>query len=351
MPKAITADNIADLVSTTLDHLGPPRFYQVAQELPRYVFVDDMLKSKVQFDTGKGIERDAMFTHEERAHHTSMFATNNVAIPDVMSKIRIPWKHTTTNYAFEAREFSMNTGAARLADLVKTRRVDALLGFVSLMERTAWNSNATSDDQNTAPYGVNTYVVRGTTEGFTGANPTGFTSGVGGVNSTNVANWRNYYAEYGSVSKDDLLAKMRRCMRNIDFRAPMNGQTEDQTHGNSNKMYTNETVINALELLAEAQNDNLGMDLAPYTDRAMINRVPIRWVPYLDDVADNPIYLLNTGYFFPVVLSGWYLREKVIKDNPMQHNSVAVHIDLTWNMMCVDRRRQAVLVQEDASPA
>ena len=346
MPAPITSENIADLVSTTLRHLGPPRFYQIAQELPRYTFLDDMLKKdKIQFDTGYGIERDAMFAFSKRARHVSMFATSNVAIPDVMSKIKIPWRHTNTNYGFEEREFVMNTGAARTADLIKSRRVETLIGLATVMEETCWDSSATSTEQ-TVPYGVNSWVVRGTTAGFTGANPSGFTSGIGEVNSDTTPTWRNYYDEYNAVSKDDLLRKMRTCMRNIDFRAPMNGQAADQEHSNQNRLYTNETVINQLELLAEAQNDNLGVDLAPMTDRVNVNRLPVRWVPYLDNVEDDPIYLLNIGYFYPVVLAGWYLREKILRDNPAQHTTVAVQIDLSWNLMCVDRRRQALMTRE-----
>jgi hypothetical protein len=48
---------------------------------------------------------------------------------------------------------------------------------------------------------------------------------------------------------------------------------------------------------------------------------------------------------FPYFLKGEYLRESEPEKVGGQHTTIAVHIDLTWNIMFKDRRSQTVLYQ------
>jgi hypothetical protein len=77
-------------------------------------------------------------------------------------------------------------------------------------------------------------------------------------------------------------------------------------------------------------------------------RNPIIWVPKLDESGltgqpTAPIYMLNFAWFYPVFLQGDYMRESEPAPAPHQHNTWQIHVDLTWNVLCTDRRSQAVL--------
>ncbi len=69
---------------------------------------------------------------------------------------------------------------------------------------------------------------------------------------------------------------------------------------------------------------------------------PIIWVPKLDERSDDPVYMLDHSTFYPVILRGDYLRESDAIRAPNQHNIYQVFTDLTYNYLCVDRRRNGV---------
>ena len=113
-----------------------------------------------------------------------------------------------------------------------------------------------------------------------------------------------------------------------------------------------------MEDIGEAQNENLGRDLASVEAGAgadigsvdmqlVFRRHPIIWVPQLDDTsvytaATNPVYAIDHSTFYPVVLKGDYLREGDAEKVPNQHNVFRVFVDLSYNYMCIDRRRNAL---------
>jgi hypothetical protein len=83
-------------------------------------------------------------------------------------------------------------------------------------------------------------------------------------------------------------------------------------------------------------------------DQVTFRRHPIIWIPHLDDnvPADfttlsgtNPFYGIDHESFFPVVLRGDFLRESKPILKADQHNVIVSFIDLSYNYICVDRRR------------
>ena len=64
--------------------------------------------------------------------------------------------------------------------------------------------------------------------------------------------------------------------------------------------------------------------------------------------AEGPVRLPVVGVPVardPIFLEGDYLRGSEPDKSPTQHNTWVVHVDLTWNILCVDRRRQAVFAK------
>lgn len=342
---ALTASAINDLVTATLNELGRLRFSQIATRWQRYEIMKRMMvKDKAQFDSGVGIKRTVMTDHSSAAQNVGMFDVDNVNVGDVLATLSVPWRHTTTNYAFEVRELLMNRGAEQIVNLLKVRRSDGMISLAESMETSAWNKPTTSSDT-TEPFGFPYWLVYDATAGFNGGDPSGFTSGAGGLATATYTRWKNYTGNYTNVTKADLVDKMRTAYRKIRFESPVDIPDFRKGRGDQYRLYTNETVIKAFEKLGEAQNENLGRDLAPYDDTMSFRRNPIVWVPYLDDnvVQTDPVYMINMATFYPVFLRGDYLRETGPDKAANQHNVKVVHIDLTWNFLCTDRRANAVL--------
>jgi len=171
-------------------------------------------------------------------------------------------------------------------------------------------------------------------------------------------NFKNYCSTYVAVTKPDLIKTMRQAHRKIRWRAPVNvADYAKGAYGNL-RLYTDNTTIAALEDLGEGQNENLGRDLGRFggakdvkfvEETLTFRRHPIIYVPQLDDtsvmtssIATNPIYAIDHSTFYPVCLAGDFLREGEVIRAPGQHNVFRVFIDLTYNYMCVDRRRNAI---------
>lgn len=338
---ALTTTEIADLIKSTTSDLGRLKFQQIAQSLQNYEVMSRlMVKDKVKFQSGTAIQKNLMIQQSNAARSIGLYERINVNVADVMRTISIPWRHANTYYAYERRELAMNRASAnRVFDIIKTRRADGLLSIIELMEDEFWSKPSSSSDE-LEPFGVPYWVVKNASTGFNGGNPSGFTSGAGGLDH---ANWKNYTYQYTNVSKDDLIDGMRTAHRKIRFKSPIDVNDYRKGTGNNYRIYSSESVIKSMERIGEQQNENLGRDLASMDETLTFKKHPIIWVPKLDSDTQNPVYMLDMSTFYPVFLSGEYLREEGPVTPSDQPSVFIIYIDLTWNILCVDRRRQAVL--------
>lgn len=339
----LTDRQILDLTTGTLENMDPMSFVQIAQPLQEYEVMPRWLKKdKVVIDGGKGITRSLMIKLSYGARHVGMYEKDNVNVTSFMKTLSIPWRHATNNWAYDRREILMNEGDGKLMvfKLIEPRRGDCMISFADELERKAWVCPAADNEKD--PYGIPYYIVKNAAEGFNGGAPSGHTT-VAGVNPTSVEGWKNYTGTYTNKSKRDLISKLRTAYRRMSWKSPVN--LKDYTSGRGDKMriYVNEPTINELELIGESQNDNLGNDLASKDDTIVFKKHPIRWIPILDLDTQDPVYFVDHGTFYPVVLEGDFLRESdpmIIGD---QHNMVQTHVDLTYNYLCINRRKNGVL--------
>ncbi len=334
---------IADLVLGTMNELGPPRFQMIAQDLQDYEVLPKWLrKDKVQVDHGIGIQRTLMTKLPELAKHVGLFEVDEVDVKDLLSQINIPWRHARTAWAFERRETLMNRGRSLIVKVIEPRRVGAMVNLADVLEARAWS--CPDVDDKVLPYGLPYWVVANATTGFNGGAPSGHTE-VAGLNPTTNPNWKNYTFTYKAVTKADLIKKLRTTHRKIRWKSPVNVQQLHGKLGERYRMYVDEETISDLEDVGEAQNENLGRDIASIDGVTLAFRKhPIVWVPYLDEHAPvtRPIYHIDHATFYPVVLAGDFLRETEPEKKADQHNTFVVYVDLTYNYFCIDRRRNAV---------
>jgi len=340
----LTALDIADLVAGTLRDLGPLRFQQIAQNLQYYeVFSKWFKKDKVVFDSGVGIQRTLMNRLDSTSSkHVGLLDTDQVNIPDVIDQLQIPWRHAQTSWALIYQtDILMNRGKSLIFNVVKPRRAAALLGLVEELEERAWGSAPSTTDK-LLPFSIQYWIVENNSVGFNGGLPGSHTT-IGGVDLADSPNFKNYTGQYTSVTKSDLIKKLRTAHRKIRFVSPVTLDDYRGGMGDRYRLYTNESVISDLEDVGEAQNENLGREIASMDGTITFRRHPIVWIPKLDSRSDNPVYMIDHSTFYPVCLKGDYLRESEATKAPNQHNVFQVFVDLTYNYLCIDRRRNAVL--------
>lgn len=337
---ALAASDIADLVTTTLKDLGRLKFQQIAQSLQDYEIFSKWFRSdKVVFDSGIGIQRTLMSSVSNIARHVGLMEEDKVNIPDVLTTMNVPWRHATTSWAFIYQETLMNRGRSMILNVIEPRRADALLSLVQELEDRAWSAPASTTAKE--PYGIPYWIVKNSSEGFNGGLPSGHTT-VGGVDISTVTTFKNWTGQYTNVTKADLVKKMRTAHRKCRFKSPISIQDYREGRGDQYRIYTCESVLSDLEDAGEAQNDNLGRDLAQLDNTMVFRNHPIVWVPKLDEDTTNPLYLIDHSVFMPVCLKGDYLRESQALMAPNQHNVYVFHVDLSYQYLCVDRRRCAV---------
>lgn len=342
----LQADDIADLIKTTQRDLGRMKWTDISYSLQEYVALPMLLqREKVSFQSGYGIQWNVATATSGAAKDTELYATDSVNVSDVMQTANIPWRHVTTNYAIERREVAMNRAPAEIVDLVRIRRNDAMIDLAKHMEERFWTKPASSTD-NQRMYGIPYWIVYpGTVSvangAFEGSNPSGFSAGAGNLDSSTYSAWRNWAATYTAITSTDLIRKWRRAATFTNFKAPV--PSPSYNTGNNYGYYTNYNVIGPLEEALEAQNDNLGNDIASKDGRLLFRQVPVTWVPYLEANTANPVYGINWGVLKPAFLAGEYMREEGPTPASAQHTVFVTHVDTTLNLMCTNRRMNFVL--------
>jgi len=344
----LQADDIVDLITITQKDLGKMRWTDLSYDLQEYVALPSLLqKEKVAYGSGYGMQWNVMTGTSGATRDVGLYEVDSVNVSDVMTTGSVPWRHMTTNYAIERREIAMNTGAAQIVDLVKIRRHDAMVDLAKHVESRFWAKPDTSAD-NLRIFGVPYWIVYNNSDGFTGGNPSGFSGGAGGLDSSTYTNWKNWSATYTSVTSADLVTKWRKAATFTNFKAPHAAPSYGQAARYG--YYTNYNVVAGLESLLGGQNDDLGYDIASMDGRVVFRGTPVTWVPHLENFSGDPIYGINWGQFKPAFLSGEYLREEGPVKASNQHTVFQTHLDLTMNIMCTDRRSNFVLATAEPDP-
>ena len=342
----LQADDIVDLITITQKDLGKMRWTDLSYDLQEYVALPSLLqKEKVAYGSGYGMQWNVMTGTSGATKDVGLYEVDSVNVADVMTTGSVPWRHMTTNYAIERREIAMNTGAAQIVDLVKIRRHDAMVDLAKHLETRFWAKPDTSAD-NLRIFGVPYWIVYNSSEGFNGGNPSGFSGGAAGLDSSTYTNWKNWTAQYSGTG--DLVTKWRKAATFTNFKTPHAAPSYGQAARYG--YYANYAVIAELEDKLGGQNDNLGYDIASMDGRVVFRGTPVTWVPHLESFAGDPVYGINWSQFKPAFLSGEYLREEGPVKASNQHTVFQTHLDLTMNVMCTNRRGNFVLATAEPDP-
>lgn len=348
----LSDSDVIDLLKSTKAEQSEGKMTQIATTLQNYELMGRVLKEdKVQFESGHSIERRVMTSDSGNASNVAtVYDTDEVAVGDVLQTISIPWKRTKSYYLYDLHEIMVNRSGSKLIDLKKVRRADGMIGLAKKLED-AFVSKPTDSTDKVTPFGMTYWVVKNASEGFNGGNPSGFSAGAGGLDSATYTRWRNWSRQYTNFTKPDLIKGMRKAYNNIQFKSPTDIPGDDgrnkteKDNGQRYRIYCNEASRENAEDIGEAQNDNLGRDLAVYDGKMVFRGNPVVWLPALDADTSNPFYFLDMDSFYPVVMTGDYMRESDPAPMAGRHRVFVIWIDLTWNMFCKNRRCNAVLYQ------
>jgi len=318
-------------------------FTDMQTDLQKHVAVNELWKGRTkQFSGGETWDFQVQFDHNHSAAAVGLYETDGTAMTDNMATGKIEARHVNAHYIYELREPAFQRGGTKIVDLVKTRYTAMMVSFFTVMETFLWGKPATSADTKT-PYGVDYWLTKyDSTTGFEGGNPTGFTSGKAGISQGTYSRWANYVDRYAAVTKADLVRKMRKAHRKTDFVSPVQ-HAKPTMGGNKNGIYMNETTIGLFEEEVEKQNMSLGVDIASMDNRVTFKSTPLTWVPFLDDSTDNPVFLLDWSVFAVGIMGGWQNNLTKPYMVPDKHNVRRVDLDASFNTICTDLRRQAVL--------
>jgi hypothetical protein len=339
---AIQYADIDDAVLLTQENLVKRgAFLDLQTDLTDHVAVREMWKGrKKTFTGGNDWEFQAQTDHNHSARVVGLYQTDGSSLTDTMITMQVQPRHINAHYIYDQREKAFQRGSVQIVDLIKTRYVAMMVSLYELMEEILWTKPDAVADELT-PFGVTYWVTKASTEGFNGLDPSGFSAGRAGKSSTNYPRWANYGAPYVSISKQDLVRKMRKGTRQTKFRSVVS-HAEPVVGSMKNGIYTNDSVIGIMEEILEDQNMNLGNDLASKDGRTLFKSTSVQYVPKLDDDTSNPVYMLDWKWLAIGVLAGWENQLTKPYMVPDKHLVRRVDLDCTLQMICTNLRRQSV---------
>lgn len=359
MPNnGISNSDLLDLQRTTLENL-PKLDFETALTYQNYIAVNEWFKQeKIQVDSGTSIKRNILLDNSGNASYVRLYGRTAINVTDVQKQITAPWVQVRTHYSIDRREVLRNRSPARYIELLKSRRLDAMLSLADTIERTAWGTpNNTADDllPRGLSYWLNKVIPNGGTSYDSTIDIAGDFSGrrinygdgtfsvvdKGGLSPTAEKKWRNYADVYATVSTSDLVRKLRAAFYATSFISPMIAKDLKEGPASKYKLYTGRSVAVALDELSQTQNvgsDLLAGDLAKFHGVSVFKRVPIVYAPVLDADTTNPIYGVNHNQFFPIVMEGDWLRESEPMSDVETHDVSTTFVDSSFQIFCKNVR-------------
>lgn len=354
----ITDQDIADLVTTTLNTIKKDNFVDMSQELTEYIVVPYLLTKRgglIVKKGGVGLEVTLMVEHGGRSRFVGEYDEDVIVVVDHLKKMRLFYSLLTDNLAYTRSELLDNRGQERINNVLKPRRRAMYLRVAETMEENFFQTPDADDDL--TPWGLKYWIVKNATAGFNGGYAAGFTR-VANVNLTEVPQFKNYTAQYTAISKADLVLKMRRAHRKTNWRSPRKDSGVEGDTSQRRLLLTNEDVIEGIENIGEAQNENLGRDIASMTagtnknmgglrqtpdGEILFKRHPVVYARSLDDDTSDPVYGIDMHTFHAMTQQGDNMRLGDFAKAPNQHRVFAAHLDHKHQTICTNRRNNWVI--------
>lgn len=342
MGQVLTPEQMPDAVIATMNKLNKGKWIGQMTDLQEHVGFGQICRTKrEQQKSGRGIKVRYVMDHNHSAQHVGLFNEIEYARDDAMVEGVINWCYIDGNMVFDEREEGMNNGPEEVVDLIQVEQARMITSMVDLCEEDVWGIPDSEDDNDT-PFGVEYWITKAATLGFNGVDPSGFSSGRGGVSSTTHTRHKNFTGTYTDITDTEntgLVYQMEMAADKCRWIAPA-PEPGMGRKGYSRGIYANWETKYGLKNVAKANNDSLGFDLS--TQEPVFRGATIRYVPYFDSKDDNPLYMVDHNHFYAKFLRNWFMKRIKVKPLAKQPHCFAVIVSMVWNIVCDDLRRQAV---------
>lgn len=344
-------------------------FTNLLSDLTEYAVLNKVFKNhkkvfKGGFDWTFDVAVASGNTGNATAKFTGLYENDDFNRNDVLVQGKVSPRFLTANYVFDKREQALNFLGSRrgddygaLYDYVKLQMELMYQSAYDKLENALAGSPAYADDKKT-PHGLAFYVQKQSnadatshpTGGFDGKDPSLPASATSAtatvcprcdIKTSEHSRWANWAAQYAAVSKDDLVKKMRLATRKVNFKSPLS--LAEPTLSTGRSILTGVDVLMELESILEAQNMNLGNDVASKDGRVLFKGAPVEYVPTLDADARKPIYLIDWKTLVFGTLAGWEKKVTPPTEDNAAHNTMRGFLDMSVEMACTNLRNQAVL--------
>ncbi|MHC4506787.1 MAG: hypothetical protein ACYTFI_26150 [Planctomycetota bacterium] len=352
----VQASAIPALVTATLSKYRRDDLTDLTTDVQEHVALSDLMKKhRMVFEGGEDYEFIYQDDLPDSARATTIHDDDVIVGQDDLGTGNVPIRHFTTNTTWSELEKKFNAGPARIVDYVKARKNAAIKALHRLIEEQFWGKPATSSNT-TSLWGVDywiTYPSVYSADGFVGGNPSGFSGGCAGIDSTSVPRYSNYYGRYTYKTYEDLGLVWSRAVKRCRFVpiTPTPGNPVPITRG----QYAGLDVTERLGAIVRSQNDNWGNEVAAgQTSDPLFHRIPVKWVPQLDAAltgdtdsrsalaAYDPIYGINWGVAKCIYFTDEWLHH-TLRPHPPRHRDWVSHWDLSANM-CFEERRSSFML-------
>jgi hypothetical protein len=296
-----------------------------------------------------------------------LFQKVAIGIADTQLKITAPWVRAITHWSVERRELLMNRGKERYINLLRSRRLDATLDLANELERRALATPANaSDDVNPLglPYWASKLMTSGDAgydanidkdQDFSGrqiiyGDGSKVINNKAGINPSLPTNakWRNYVATYTAID-GNFVNRLRRAFHATNFQSPMTVSDLEKGPASQFKIYVGLDELVAYEDLTTKANDNLGPDLDRFHGITTFKRVPILYLPLLDQDPDDAIYGVNHAKFKPFVQEGDWMQESEPLVDVEMPNTITTFINCSYNYICTNVREGVFVLHKPRS--
>lgn len=277
------------------------------------------------------------------------------------------WAMQKSGMAFDVRMSGYGSKSPNaLVDMVKMHYRNMWVDYLTKQEEYKWGL-ATGPNDGTAgdivPNGIKNYVVQSSTAtvGQNGGNPSGYSSGMDGLNRTTYPQLKNWTATAASI--DEMLQKMSEMFDKMMW-VPPKPQGGEKIPERRYMVASHYFWFQQYQNFLTNANDNLGSDAGKYRGPIQDNVLKFRgvdweWVPALTnstyrdttstsnpvaDATNKPVYMLDESTWEIAAARNWFevLHAPMVQDNP--HNTVAIPFDTIYQRVCLNPSANGVLI-------
>jgi hypothetical protein len=321
----------------------PSRWQDISMPLQKYHFASRLFDRAKKDEIVGGrcrwklkVRNNDNFQVVDLYHRDSSNRVNMLTAGDMR------WSMNTTNYHYDLDEEGFRQGGRAIVNYMRLQEDSMMIDYFAGMEDLMFGSGPTSPTQKpNPPSSILWWLGASATEGFNGAEPSGFTD-VGGIATGTYPEWMNRTFAYAEFTMDDAVEKTIRAMDKCLFKPPINLPNIVPQDRPDWELLTTYSRIEEANRLQRLQNENIGKDL--YTGGTTIRGVPLVDVPAWTNSSsanartDGPIIGMNWATMSYKFNAGRNMRKRKAFQHPEMSLVRIRSMDDSGQIVCYDRR-------------